>query len=151
MGWLKDFWGDRRKRNALLLGAGAFGLIWLLRSRGNGAPQIDRYTTGQLLAPVYFEFGQRAVPEGEDERLRALGAYITSVNRQLTITGHTDGIGTNQDNIALGQARANAVAGVVARGAGTIALIRKQTAGESACPTSGEDQSCRRVSFAVSS
>ncbi len=149
MDWLKRFWGDKRKRTAVLIGAGTFAVVMFWKSRGGaGAGPTDRQLTGaQLMDPVFFEFAQFTVPVGDQGRLRQLGERVRATGQRLTITGHTDKIGTDANNLELGQRRANAVARAVSGGAGSMDQITVDSAGERLCPTSGREGNCRKVTF----
>lgn len=94
---------------ALLLALWCLTGAWYLSQSvcsGIGAP------TERLLQPlnVYFESGQNTIIESDDLRgyLRELKSYTTSNNKaRVTITGHTDNQGDANQNIKLGQERAN--------------------------------------------
>ena len=141
----------RDAQHAVLVGAGTFAAVMFWKSRGGagaGTGPTDRQLTGaQLMDPVFFEFAQFTVPTQDQGRLRQLGERLLATGQRLTVTGHTDKIGTDANNLQLGQRRANAVARAVSSGAGSMDQLTVDSAGERLCPTGGRERNCRKVTF----
>jgi len=95
---------------ALLLAAWCLTGAWYLsRSVCSG---VSAAPTERLLQPlnVYFESGQNTIIENDDLRgyLSELKSYTASnTNARVTVTGHTDNQGDANQNIRLGQERAD--------------------------------------------
>jgi peptidoglycan-associated lipoprotein len=69
----------------------------------------DGNTIRGLLQPVYFEFDQSAIKQGEREKLKAAKDYLDKNPAQrLLLEGHADWRGTAEYNLGLGDRRANA-------------------------------------------
>lgn len=69
----------------------------------------DGNTIRGLLQPVYFDFDQSAIKEGEREKLKAAKEYLDKNPQQrLLVEGHCDWRGTAEYNLGLGDRRANA-------------------------------------------
>lgn len=107
-----------------------------------------------LTATVYFDYDRADIREDSraalDQKIPLLNA---NPNLTIRVTGHTDGRGADEYNVALGQRRARAVRDyLVARGitAGRIALDSR---GEEQPVAQGEDESAwsqnRRAEFEI--
>ena len=61
--------------------------------------------------PIHFGFDQSEVPEGGEELLERFGSAVNEYYPQafLTVEGFTDPVGSEEYNLRLGQARADAV------------------------------------------
>lgn len=68
----------------------------------------DTPDTMMMLAEVLFSFGQATIAPEAEESLNAIAQAIVDMPL-VEVMGHTDAIGSDQNNVALAQARANAV------------------------------------------
>ena len=86
---------------ALIVGGGAFALIWLLRRPASAAELIAQ--------PIYFEYDSAMIKEEGQLRLAQL-VRVLGTDQQIEIVGHTDNVGGAAYNHTLGMQRAEAVA-----------------------------------------
>jgi outer membrane protein OmpA-like peptidoglycan-associated protein len=76
-----------------------------------------------LAADVFFAFGSADLtPQASEELARIAGQIADSTLTQVTVTGHTDGIGDARDNQGLSERRAESVRVVLAEALPGVAL-----------------------------
>lgn len=81
---------------------------------------------------IRFPFGS-AVKEYNkevDEYLKKLSARVIETNENITLTGHTDNKGSNEDNLKLGQDRADGIKAILVKDGVDAALITTSSKGE---------------------
>nr|MBF0222246.1 peptidoglycan-associated lipoprotein Pal [Desulfobulbaceae bacterium] len=67
---------------------------------------LEGRTTGPML-PVYYDFDQSNIKDGQKERLENNAMYLKDNSRAMvTVEGNCDERGTNEYNMALGERRA---------------------------------------------
>jgi outer membrane protein OmpA-like peptidoglycan-associated protein len=95
-----------------------------LVARAMGSGTIDSFPTGSST----LDAGQKARIAGIAVNILSLRASYPGCS--ITVTGHTDAVGTEANNIALGQARADAVGDALAASGVPAAIIMTDSAGE---------------------
>lgn len=79
------------------------------------APQVTRQVP--VFSNVLFDFDKSDLrPEGRDVVQNVVESLQANPNDRLTVVGHTDSIGTDEYNMALGQRRANTVRDAIVAG-----------------------------------
>ena len=98
---------------------------------------------------IFFDFGKsELLPESKTE-LRQLARYLSDKDYRIRIEGHTDDIGTPQDNIKLSQRRAESVrAFLIAEGV-PARYLTTQGYGESTPITKDDSEEGRRLNRRV--
>jgi outer membrane protein OmpA-like peptidoglycan-associated protein len=67
-----------------------------------------------LSSDILFAFGSAELSPAAREAVTGLGRRVAEATGTVRVTGHTDSIGSDADNLALSQRRAQAVADVLA-------------------------------------
>ena len=90
-------------------------------------------------APIRFDFDSTTLSDEARAELQAISTWMTNNQARLTIEGHADERGTTEYNLALGQARADAIARHLIRLGVTEARLKTITFGEERPAVSGSD------------
>lgn len=114
------------------------------------APSVSRQVP--VFSNVLFDFDKSNLrPEGQDVVSNVVSTLKANPNDTLTVVGHTDSIGTDEYNMALGQRRANTVRDAIVAGGIDAGRVNAVSKGESepAVPndTPANRQLNRRVVF----
>jgi peptidoglycan-associated lipoprotein len=76
---------------------------------GTNMTMEEAQTYIQNLPTIYFGFDQYSLTDNDREALKMVAEAVKTVNKELTIQGHTDERGSSEYNLALGNRRAMAV------------------------------------------
>ena len=91
-------------------------------------------------ATVYFATGSSTLsPESMATIQQVAANYKTTANATVTLTGHTDTVGSQNVNVALSQRRAEAVRNALVRGGVPAASITTAAQGEASLPVQTAD------------
>lgn len=94
------------------------------------APQVSRQVP--VFSNVLFDFDKSNLrPEGRDVVENVVNTLQANPNDRLTVVGHTDSIGTDEYNMALGQRRANTVRDAIVSGGINANRVTAVSRGES--------------------
>ena len=92
------------------------------RVRDMATPRTDGASTVvDLATDLLFEFGKADVRPAANAKITQLIAPIPQ-KAKVSVHGHTDGIGTDADNLKLSKARADAVAAIIKAARPDLAL-----------------------------
>lgn len=106
------------------------------------------------LKPVYFEYDQFTIKEGQKDTLKASAAYLKEKQGiKIQVEGHCDERGSNEYNLGLGDRRANAVKKYLVDLGISQARISTVSFGEERPAVTGSDENSwkmnRRAEFVV--
>jgi OmpA family len=91
-------------------------------------------------ATVYFATGSSTLSPESMATIRQVAAnYKTTANATVTLTGHTDTVGSPDVNMTLSQRRADAVRNALVRGGVPVASINTAAQGEASLPVQTAD------------
>jgi len=98
-----------------------------------------------VLQNIFFESGKATLLESSKEELQKLRDFLNAQPQiQIRVVGHTDNIGSDQDNLALSQARAKSVADYLLGQGIAAGRIRSEGVGSRAPLAGNEDEAGRR-------
>jgi outer membrane protein OmpA-like peptidoglycan-associated protein len=106
------------------------------------APPAQRVMAPRQMAPatVYFDTGSSTLsPQAMASIQRVAANYKTTGNATVTLTGHTDTVGSQDFNLALAQRRADAVRNALVREGVPAAAITTAAQGEASLPVQTAD------------
>lgn len=109
-------------------------------TEGRTKPADEPVPDETLIIPadVLFESGSSRIAAGQRSVLGDLATHLIDRDESVTIVGHTDDVGTTEDNQLLGQARAEAVRDLfVELGVPPQLVMEVHSAGEK-CPVTDE-------------
>tara|TARA_B100002049_G_scaffold165549_1_gene124268 strand:- start:26444 stop:26995 length:552 start_codon:yes stop_codon:yes gene_type:complete len=69
----------------------------------------NEHQTTEMKSVVYFDYDTSALSEAMIDVIKAHADHLIKSGKSVTLHGHTDGRGTQEYNIALGERRGNAV------------------------------------------
>jgi peptidoglycan-associated lipoprotein len=106
-----------------------------------------------LLPPVYFDFDQSAIKQGERDKINAAVDYIKKTPQyRMMLEGHCDWRGTAEYNLGLGDRRAQAVKQFIQKlgiPADKLETLSKGSLGAAEKGTEDQMSKDRRVEFVV--
>lgn len=109
------------------------------------APQPDATRTAIVLNNVLFDFDKSTLkPEGKAEIDKLVAEMTKFPKDTVVVVGHTDSVGTDAYNMALGQRRADAVVAYMKAAGIDAARVGSKTMGESA-PAVANDSAANRA------
>ena len=109
------------------------------------APQPDSTRTAIVLNNVLFDFDKSTLkPEGKAEIDKLVAEMGKFAGDTVVVVGHTDSVGTDAYNMALGQRRADAVVTYMKAAGIDAARVGSKTMGESA-PAVPNDSAANRA------
>lgn len=95
---------------------------------------------------VLFEFGQYTITPAADATLAKIITQLDSLkNFEIRITAHTDAVGSNQNNRALSQNRANAVQAIFVQNGMSPEIITTKIFGEEKPETNNDTETGRQL------
>lgn len=98
-----------------------------------------------VLQNIFFESGKATLLENSKEELHKLLDFLnTQPQVRIRLVGHTDNVGSDQDNLALSEARAKSVADYLLGQGIAARRIRSEGVGSRAPITDNEDEAGRR-------
>jgi hypothetical protein len=106
------------------------------------APPVQRAMVPRQMPPetVYFDTGSSTLSPQAMASIRQVAAnYKTTGNATVTLTGHTDTVGSQDFNMALAQRRADAVRNALVREGVPVAAITTAAQGEANLPVQTAD------------
>ncbi|MDF2184577.1 OmpA family protein [Grimontia hollisae] len=100
-------------------------------------PKVEQ-GSGGLVAKVHFGFDKASLTPTGKKILAGIVDSITTSSTPLTITGHTDSVGSHAYNLTLGLKRAESVKGYLVDAGKNNAQIKTVSAGETKPVTTNE-------------
>ncbi|MFV2179704.1 OmpA family protein [Actinomadura sp. LOL_016] len=95
----------------------AASIVPLRQERTDGST-----TTLRINADVLFEFGEHALTPAARTAIAAVAERLRGATGTVRVTGYTDSVGTEADNVRLSRDRAGSVRAELARTAGTLRI-----------------------------